>query len=250
MESRRLLKSGASLALLVVIGVVLTKATIPDTKGVIHACYSKSGGSLRVFDDSVTNCNANETSLSWNVMGPAGPAGLQGPPGPTGPAGAQGTPGATGPAGMAGPSGPAGPPGMGIPGPSGPIGPSGPTGMTGPSNAYVHQFSGSPVNINFGAVGVDMLNLPAGSFIISAIVSAASQLSAGGVQCSLTTSTSMLDTQSAITNNLFTSSLPLIGWVNLSAADTVTLTCSSSVQPATVTDFKFAAIQVAAITPK
>jgi hypothetical protein len=53
-------------------------ATIPDGEGAIHACYAKSGGALRVFDDSVTNCKASETSLAWNVVGP------EGPPGPAG----------------------------------------------------------------------------------------------------------------------------------------------------------------------
>src|SRR5262245_8738603 len=113
MKSKRLLKCTASLALLVVAGVVLTKATIPDAKGVIHGCYSKSGGSIRVIDDSVTTCNANETSLSWNVIGPAGPVGPQGPIGP------QGLTGSAGPQGSTGPTGP-----MGPQGPEGPIGPS------------------------------------------------------------------------------------------------------------------------------
>jgi hypothetical protein len=75
MDDKRLLKLTAALAVFVAAGVVVTKATIPDAKGVIHACYSKSGGSIRVIDDSVTNCNANETALTWNLMGPAGTGG-------------------------------------------------------------------------------------------------------------------------------------------------------------------------------
>ena len=35
-------------------------ATIPDANGVIHGCYQKSGGALRVLDDSVTNCAKSE----------------------------------------------------------------------------------------------------------------------------------------------------------------------------------------------
>jgi hypothetical protein len=53
-------------------------ATIPDSGGAIHACYTKSGGALRVIDNSVAGCKSSETSLSWNV------AGQQGPPGPAG----------------------------------------------------------------------------------------------------------------------------------------------------------------------
>jgi hypothetical protein len=58
--------------------VGVTYAAIPDEGGAIHACYSKSGGALRVIDDSVTNCKAAETSLTWNVTGPPGPPGPAG----------------------------------------------------------------------------------------------------------------------------------------------------------------------------
>lgn len=50
-------------------------ATIPDSTGMIHACFTKSGGTLRVIDASVTSCKASETSLEWNVQG------IQGDPG-------------------------------------------------------------------------------------------------------------------------------------------------------------------------
>lgn len=66
-------------------------ASIPDSAGVIHACYVKSGGALRVVDSA---CKSSETSLSWNqngVPGPAGPAGPPGAPGPAGPPGPAGT---------------------------------------------------------------------------------------------------------------------------------------------------------------
>ena len=88
-------------AALVAAGVAY--ATIPDSAGVIHGCYARSGGSLRVIDAGVTDCNKSETSLNWNAQGQQGP---QGQPGPQGPAGQQG------PAGPQGPSGPQGPPGL------------------------------------------------------------------------------------------------------------------------------------------
>jgi hypothetical protein len=69
-------------------------ATIPGGDGTIHGCYSKSGGTLRVIDASVTKCKDGETALSWSQ---------QGVPGPQGDSGA---PGATGPKGDAGPAGP------------------------------------------------------------------------------------------------------------------------------------------------
>jgi len=96
------------------VGVGTAYATIPDGNGVIHACYQRSGGSLRVIDNSVTNCSSKETSLSWNVQGAQGPQGPAGPPGPVGPAGTPGAAGPPGPQGPEGPQGPAGPPGPGL----------------------------------------------------------------------------------------------------------------------------------------
>lgn len=90
---------------IMVAGAAVAYATIPDVNGVIHACYTKSGGSLRVIDDSVTNCKSTETSLSWNVQGVMGPQGPAGPPGIQGPPGVQG---AQGPQGVQGPAGPSG----------------------------------------------------------------------------------------------------------------------------------------------
>jgi Collagen triple helix repeat (20 copies) len=111
-------------ALLVAVAIIalgggVAWATIPNGD-VINACYSKSGGSLRVIDASVTNCKSGETALSWNAQGTPGPTGPTGPAGPAGP---------TGPAGPAGPTGPAGP--QGDVGPTGPAGPTGPSGITG-----------------------------------------------------------------------------------------------------------------------
>ena len=73
-------------------------ATIP-TNGVISACYTKSGGNLRVIDSSTGSCSSKETSLAWNVQG------VQGPAGATGAKGADGPAGPTGPAGPSGVSG-------------------------------------------------------------------------------------------------------------------------------------------------
>ena len=84
---------------------------------VIHACYKSdtpSNGQVRIVG-SADVCKSNETSIDWNVTGPAGPAGPAGPSGPPGPKGD------VGPAGPAGPEGPQGPQG-----PTGPQGPAGP----------------------------------------------------------------------------------------------------------------------------
>lgn len=105
----RLDRSKHHTAVAVTVGLMLLSviayASIPGPDGVIHGCYKKSGGTLRVIDRSVANCSRDETSLSWSQQGPAGaqgPAGPQGEQGPAGPAGPAGPQGETGPAGPAG----------------------------------------------------------------------------------------------------------------------------------------------------
>jgi Collagen triple helix repeat (20 copies) len=114
----------AALAILAVGGGVAL-ATIPGSDGVIHGCYAKSGGALRVIDASVTTCKTGETSLDWSMTGPQGPAGLQGPKGDPGPQGAKGDPGPQGAKGDPGPQGP-----KGDPGPAGTTGTNGRDGQS------------------------------------------------------------------------------------------------------------------------
>ena len=58
-------------------------ATIPDSGGVISACYAKAGD-LRVIDaDAGGQCKAGESALSWSQTGPPGPAGPKGDRGPS-----------------------------------------------------------------------------------------------------------------------------------------------------------------------
>jgi Collagen triple helix repeat (20 copies) len=98
------------------IGGGVAYATIPDASGVIHGCFQKSSGKLRLIDtDTGAHCGPAEVAISWNQVGPQGKLGPTGPQGPSGPIGPQG------------PTGPQGP--------SGPIGPQGPTGPQGPSGA-------------------------------------------------------------------------------------------------------------------
>ncbi len=45
-------------------------ATIPDANGVIHGCYMKNTGMLRVIDtDAGENCGVGENPLSWKQTG-------------------------------------------------------------------------------------------------------------------------------------------------------------------------------------
>ena len=77
----------AALAVVVVAAVSMAYASIPDSAGVIHGCYLKINGQLRVIDTAVSSCTPSETLLQWSQTGPQGPEGPQGPPGPEGPSG-------------------------------------------------------------------------------------------------------------------------------------------------------------------
>jgi hypothetical protein len=85
-------------ALLVAGGIAY--ATIPDSSGVIRACYKvdpkgnlDGNATLRLIDPSATKppdstaCKNNEQPLDWNQTGPQGQSGPQGATGATGPTG-------------------------------------------------------------------------------------------------------------------------------------------------------------------
>ena len=86
---RRLLVTGAVSAIGLALAAGIAYATIPDSAGVIHGCYQKVDGQLRVIDQQAgASCRPSEQQLDWNQTG------APGPPGPTGPQGPKGDPGA------------------------------------------------------------------------------------------------------------------------------------------------------------
>jgi uncharacterized membrane protein (UPF0127 family) len=65
-------------------GAYAALAAIPGSNGVIHACFKKKKGNLRVVNKP--KCKKKERALTWNQTGPQGiqgVRGLQGVPGPT-----------------------------------------------------------------------------------------------------------------------------------------------------------------------
>jgi hypothetical protein len=69
---------------LVVVGGVAF-AAIPDSNGLINACYDNTTGAVRLVDAQPGNCaKTGETGISWNQTGPAGPRGEAGSPGAPG----------------------------------------------------------------------------------------------------------------------------------------------------------------------
>src|SRR5215471_14874534 len=71
-------------------------ATIPDSAGQIHGCYSpngakaKGGTPLNIVDTDAAACSNGQQAIPWGQTGPAGQIGPQGPIGPMGPQGPAG----------------------------------------------------------------------------------------------------------------------------------------------------------------
>jgi hypothetical protein len=86
-------------------------AAIPGPDGVIHSCYQKQRGNLRVVPVG-KRCAKSETALSFNQRGARGSRGSTGAPGAQG---SQGNTGATGAQGSLGNTGATG--AQGVPGP-------------------------------------------------------------------------------------------------------------------------------------
>jgi hypothetical protein len=154
---------GAAVGLgVVMFGATMADALAPARQGqLIHACYAKSDGALRVVAES-DSCTSDEIEIAWRqrgnaggtgeqglqgiqglqglqgLQGPVGPVGPKGPPGPPGTDGADGADGEPGPVGLAGLAGPQGEPGVtgaagadGLQGAAGEQGPAGEKGLQG-----------------------------------------------------------------------------------------------------------------------
>lgn len=87
-RSRVAVAVAASVITLAVAGS-LAAASIPDSNGVIHACYKPSTGAVKIVV-SASNCGKGEVHLSWNHTGPAGKDGRDGTDGQDGADGAPG----------------------------------------------------------------------------------------------------------------------------------------------------------------
>jgi hypothetical protein len=197
----------------------LASATIPSNN-VIDACYSRSGGSLRVIDATVTKCGKSETSLAWNVQGVKGDKGDTGPAGPAGPAGPTGATGATGPQGPQGESGD-----TGATGPAGPAGPSVLANVT-----YVPSYT-------FVAASFEKVlskNLAQGMYAFMATVNLSSGAfdTAWGVTCELRDGSTILGGTSALIEgpgDVHSESLALNGTREVSSSGTeISIWCANS----------------------
>jgi hypothetical protein len=174
-------------------------ASVPDSDGIIHGCYNKLIGTLRVQDASSSNpllrrCNASETAIMWNQAGPQGPAGPAGAQGPQGEPGRDGADGATGPQGPAGP--------------------------VGPSDAYIAREAGYVGLRSHTLTNVLTLNLPAGQYVASA--KASIEGVTGTTSCTLNGDVSL----GYIPSDTYTT-LSLQNVLTLPAAGSVSLYCET-----------------------
>jgi len=92
---RLVVLGGAILAVAVAAGFAV--ASIPDASGVLHACYKKEKGQLRLVE-SAADCLPSELAITWSQTGPTG---AQGPTGATGATGPGVVPGGTAGQGLA-----------------------------------------------------------------------------------------------------------------------------------------------------
>jgi hypothetical protein len=91
----------STLALVFAMGGGAYAALAPVHNGVIHTCFRKSTGALRVVRAGA-RCGHRERALAFNQRGPMGPRGATGGRGPVGKTGATGRTGRTGRTGPAG----------------------------------------------------------------------------------------------------------------------------------------------------
>lgn len=83
---RRSLLPAVTAVLLVLAAAGVAYASIPDAGGVIHGCYQKNNGQLRVIDTGKGQArNPSELGLTWSQTRPRGPTGATGATGATGP---------------------------------------------------------------------------------------------------------------------------------------------------------------------
>jgi hypothetical protein len=188
------------------------QASIPDGKGVIHGCYTKTSkgqqppGALRVIDTALGQiCQANEAGVNWSQTGPTGARG------PTGPGGTNGGRGPTGPKGATGPS-----------------------GSDASTAAYTNY--GSPHNIAAGNTQtIASVTLPIGKYTLSGSVFGQGSADPAWIECKYASGGTVHQTgdqttfiPDAVGNNASIEAAPVIGDVTVTVDNTaVYLRCTA-----------------------
>ncbi len=152
--------------LVLAIGVGAAMGVTSGGTAVVHGCYLKSSGRLRIV--SGPRCHKGEKSLSWNQRGSQGLKGAQGLPGSQGPQGSLGPQGSRGPQGVPGPAGPKGDAGQ--QGPKGDSGAQGPPGTPGSQITLTGSESQESLVCGDGTcqqIGSEVAECPSGAVPVS-----------------------------------------------------------------------------------
>jgi hypothetical protein len=282
--SRKIVAACAVAAVAVAAGGVAMAST-PDSAGVIHACYTRNGGSLRVSDSGA--CTNREIAVSWNAVGPAGLTwqGLWAPgtsyhprdavayqgssylalfanTGSTPPnanwllIAAGGAKGDTGPTGATGATGPTGATGAtGATGPTGATGSTGATGATGAAGASAAFIARQSAEVDYGtsATTIVTLNLPVGLYAVFGKVEVTNNDGSPQTEtCSLSTGEAAQvrlngqDTNgTGITTDSYSQVISLQDLRTVSSPGSVSMTCNGF--SGIATGGKITAIQVSAL---
>lgn len=183
-------------ALLVAGGIAY--ATIPDSNGVIHACYKTGQGTLRLIDPSKSQaCLDSETALNWSQTGPQGPQGIQGL--------------------------------QGIQGPKGDTGPTGPSDVYS-VNGYGQGVKSIPGNPTILENLATTSTLPAGSYFVQSEVEIDnSQSVLSDYFCDLVDSSNNVYQEARVTADTNTNwvTIPVQAVITLASPDTISFECSS-----------------------
>lgn len=219
---RRSLRRALVLGVAVLAGsaaAVIAYASIPDAGGVIHGCYQKNAGSLRVIDPSTDSCRSSEVPLNWNQTGPAGATGARGP---------------TGPAGTDGPQGPAGP--------------------AGPSHVWTRTFPAWAGVPDFQGVTFFLFDLPSGNVFVHGSALIRDDFTTAFINCKLfDPSWQLLDENATWTSANGSEVNPQTGTVTFQGAESNApagewrLQCSSPQTAALVGGLRFSAMQPGAL---
>jgi len=201
-------------------------AAIPDSQGVIHACYNTNNGAVRVVGSG--GCRNDEAPLTWNQTGPPGLAGAAGAAGPAGPAGPTGAPGAAGTPGAQGPEGPVGP--AGPPGATGVLVPQDPPGASGSSAAYSTSSNAIGTTGGWAATPatVNRLTVPAGDYVVWATGQANQVLGSDNYATCTLNGNGTVATQAMRPNSDTVAGYSMTGTTSFSSGGTIELDCVGS----------------------
>ena len=202
--------------------VVATMALFIALGGVSYAAVtlpSNSVGRTQIKKNAVTGSKVMDKSLTAADFNGS----VQGRPGAAGPAGAKGDTGAKGATGA--------------------------DGATGPSDAYVSHLGGG---IDSAATDTEVtsVNVPAGSYVVTAKLYGLRQPGTSGLLCSLSNGVDQLDFTNSGSNTLANEpyiQLPLEGFVTVAAPATLRLSCSGNGAVITMFGITLTALKVGAL---